>query len=329
MACNNASFGNDDFDSLDESQIALMDPQIDEGESSIKLFREKMELERQGMARNFVHARELIDNCEREFLERFDRTCLELEREIGEREVQLKSIHQTMQEMSMSMKENSLVSTLQIAQQPLLTKLQQLENEIAILSDLKMKFDTQGFELSLRPLCNLNNPIEELEFEDAIPIPEDNVNIPGDDGVEPKQNGIVRRYADRKCVWSTFKSGSSTEGLLNARGVTVCEETGTIFVSDHGNHRIQVCTPDGKFLRSIVHGDLTYPLYIVVSLNHKEISVSSHHALIKFSYEGEFLAKCAFSRSSYRGLDKDDKGMIYACESLGESIQVWIWAWRC
>ena len=313
MACNNASFENEDFESLDESQIALMHPQIEE-ESPIKLFRDKMDLERHAMARNFVHARELIDNCEREFLEKFDQACLELENEIGEREVQLKSIQQTMQEMSTSMKENSLISTLQIAQQPLLTKLQQLHNEIAILSDLKMKFDTQGFEQSLQPLCILNNPIEELEFKDAVPIPDNNVDIPGVDGVVPIQNGVVKRYRDRKCLWSMFQSGSSTEGLLNPRGVTVCEETGTIFVSDHGNHRIQVCTPDGQLIRSIVHKDLSYPLYIVVGLNHKEISVSSHHALIKLSYEGEFLAKCPISRSSYRGLDKDEQGFIYACE---------------
>ena len=313
MACNNVSFENEDFDSLDESQIALMHPQIEE-ESPIKLFREKMELERQAMARNFVHAKELIDNCEREFLESFDQACLELEREIGEREVQLKSIQQTTQEMSISMKENSLISTLQIAQQPLLTKLQQLENEIAILSDLKMKFDAEGFEQRLRPLCTLTNPIEELEFEDAIPIPDDNVDIPGVDGAEPKQNGIAKPYTDRRCVWSAFKSDSSTEGLINARGVTVCEKTGTIFVSDHGNHRIQVCTPDGQFIRSILHRDMSYPLYSVIGLNHKEITVSSHHALIKFSYEGEFLATCPLSRSSCRGLDKDDQGMIYACE---------------
>ncbi|KAI6653748.1 hypothetical protein LOD99_3252 [Oopsacas minuta] len=319
MACNDPQFENDDFDSLDESQMTLMQPG-NQAESMITLFRERMDLERQAMTRNFAHVRDLIDTCERDFTDRFDQACVELEREIGERELQLKSIQQTLQEMSLSMKENSLITTLQVAQQPLLTKLQQLENEIAVLSDLKVNSDTQGIEQSLRQFGNLNNPIEELEFKDAIPIPEIK-HVSMDNSVAPvlpklfEQNGNHRPYTDlTHCVWVRFRSDSSTEGIINPRGIAVCKETGTIFVADHGNHRIQVCTPDGEYIRSIIHRDLSYPIYIVVSHNSKEIFVTSHYALIKFTFEGEFLAKCPVSKSAYRGLDQDDNGLLYACE---------------
>ena len=323
MACNdfNAEFESGSFDSLNESQMTLMQP-CNEAESPIRVFREKMEIERQAMARNFAKVRELVDTCEREFSDRFGQVSRDVAREIEERELQLKSIQQTLHDMSVSMKENSLISTLQVAQQPLLSKLQQLENEIAVLSDLKIGSDTGGIEESLRLFGNLNNPIEDLEFKDVVPevegdpIPNGQVaeEIPNQDPIQPQKCKRVP-YADRKeCVWSMYKSDATTEGLVNPRGVTICSETGTVFVSDNGNHRIQVCTSDGRHIRSIIHRDMSYPLYTVTSLNHNEIYVSSHYALVKFSVEGEFLAKCPISRGSYRGIDIDEKGAIYACE---------------
>ena len=316
MACN-SEFGIENFDSLDESQMTLMQPP-NEMESPIRVFRDKMEMERQTMVRNFAQIRELVDACEREFSDRFDQISTEVAREIEERELQLKSIQQTLQDMSLSMKENSLISTLQVAQQPLLRKLQQLENEIVVLSDLKIGSNTQGIEESLRLFGNINNPIEELEFKDAIPEIEGDP-IPNGQLAEPiqLQPDICNQnpYANRKqCLWSMYRADASAEGLSNPRGITVCDETGSIFVSDHGNHRIQVCASDGRYIRSISHKDLSFPLYSVLSISCKEIFVTSHYALMKFSVEGEFIAKCPIHKSSYRGIDRDDKGTIYAVE---------------
>ena len=318
MACN-AEFENESFDSLDESQMTLMQPP-NEAESPIRAFREKMEIERQTMARNFAKVRELVETCEREFTDRFAQISTDVAGEIEDRELQVKSIQLTLQDMSISMKENCLISTLQVAQQPLLQKLQQLENEIAVLSDLRIRSDTQGIEESLRLFANIDNPIEELEYKDVIPevdgdpIPNGLAVVEEIVPIEPQKCNHAP-YKDRKeCLWSMYSSDSSAEGLANPRGVTVCSESGTVFVSDNGNHRIQVCTVDGRYLRSILHRDLSFPLYTVIGLDQNEIFVSSHYALMKFSVEGEFIAKCRISKSSYRGIDRDDKGTIYASE---------------
>ena len=320
-------YDGDNFNSLDDSAITLMEPGA-EIESHIQPFREKMEMERRAMAVNFQRLKDIIDIREREFTEQFDLTCSSVEKEMEEREAQLKSIQQTVMDMTFSMKENSLISTLQIAQQPLMEKLQQLTDELHILSDLKVQSDIGAVEQSIRLFGDTSNPVEELEFKDAQP-PQDPVPpIPPAPVQEaapvPDKNGVVKLpyTARKKCVWSSYAAGFDIDGLSNPRGVTSCDVTGNVYVADHGNHRIQVCTPDGRPQRSIMDRGMSYPLYITIGLNHNELFVSSHYALIKFSSEGEFLAKCAIQKSSYRGIDKDEKGNIYACEWRNYTIVV-------
>ena len=123
-------------------------------------------------------------------------------------------------------------------------------------------------------------------------------------------------------------------GLANPWGVT-CESTGNVYVADSRNHRIQVFTANGKFLRKFGcrgkgEGELDFPVGVAVDSRGKIfIGERENHRISVFTTKGEFVKSCGqcgrrpgeFDHP--RWLAVDDCGVLCVCDNGNGRVQIY------
>ena len=134
-------------------------------------------------------------------------------------------------------------------------------------------------------------------------------------------------------VLSFGQRGSSAEMLLKPWGVAV-NERDEIVVTEHGNHRVQVFSSDGTYLRSFgrkgnKQGEFDFPSGITIHETNNIIVVdSSNHRVQLFSEQGEYLsqfggeANLDHQLEHPHGLSLDDKGNIIVADRYNKSIKI-------
>ena len=86
---------------------------------------------------------------------------------------------------------------------------------------------------------------------------------------------------------------------MNPRGIVIDGNTNEVYIADISNHRIQVMSIDGEFLRSFKHDKLNEPYGICLSKNDIFVTDKVTH-LLKFNKSGKYL-KQAGSRGNTPG----------------------------
>ena len=132
-------------------------------------------------------------------------------------------------------------------------------------------------------------------------------------------------------VSSFGEIGQDKGQLFNPHGV-VCDDNGTIYIVEWTNKRIQSFTPEGKLLKVFEKPDkdeeLDFPASIAVDKNGRVyVSDYEKHRISVFSASDKFLA--SFGRKGEElgefnqptGIQVDDKGILYVCESGNDRIQ--------
>ncbi len=89
-----------------------------------------------------------------------------------------------------------------------------------------------------------------------------------------------------------------------------------MYVSDFGNHRVQVLTMDGRFIRSIGkkgcgQGDLSFPCGVFVT-GFVYVANAANNRVSVFTKDGQFVTSFGNSHITYPyGVAVDSDGFVY------------------
>ena len=141
------------------------------------------------------------------------------------------------------------------------------------------------------------------------------------------QNDRVFAY-DKNLTYSFSFCARAGSGQFNSPCAIACDSAGQIYVADTGNHRIQVFTAGGQYLRELF-GQVAAPYGIAVdSKNNVYVSDNHNTRISVFTCGGTFVA--SFGRKGAgpgeldgpRGLAVDDDGILYVCDYYNGRVQV-------
>ena len=128
----------------------------------------------------------------------------------------------------------------------------------------------------------------------------------------------------------TFGGPGTGMGLFHSDyilGGIACDSTGNVYVTDFGNTRIQVFTPEGEFLRIIGkrgHGEGELYCPVSVAVDSKDlvyVSENGNQRISVFTSEGQFVtSRDGLNRP--RGLAVDKCGLVYVCDTENKCVKV-------
>ncbi len=149
------------------------------------------------------------------------------------------------------------------------------------------------------------------------------------------RNGHIQILNSDLTYYDRFGTRGSGKGRFNIpQHIACCDSTGNVYVADFGNHRIQVFTDEGDFLKQLGRpgegrGELKEPwgvavdssgrVYVSEQWNHRvSVFVSEGLCLKQFGSEGEGPGQ--FCRP--QGLAVDSSGVVYVCDFDNNRIQL-------
>ena len=131
----------------------------------------------------------------------------------------------------------------------------------------------------------------------------------------------------------TFGQKGSSRRMFDRPWGLAVNNRNEIAVTDCGNHRVQIFTSDGQYIRSFGRegtgqGEFKYPLGIVFTENNIFVADSSNHRVQIFSYEGRYVGQFGEKGnldgklSDPVGLSVDSDGNIIVADSGNKMIKI-------
>ena len=184
---------------------------------------------------------------------------------------------------------------------------------------------------------NWNNRIQKFTSDGRFVLAVDNLDLKSPVGIaiHPHTKNIYVTDSYNDCIQilnpdltlsSSFGSEGSGDGqFLNPCGVAF-DSTGKVYVADSGNHRIQVFTAEGQFLRKFEHSSLydigidsDDVLYVAENDNDRVLAFTCKGRLVTLfgswgSGLGQFSSPCGIA------LDKDNN--IYVSDTWNNRLQI-------
>ena len=119
------------------------------------------------------------------------------------------------------------------------------------------------------------------------------------------------------------------------------DPAGSVYVADYGNHRVQVFSQNGKYLRTFdVRGweeftckryrrtimrpcELSDPVGIHVDHDHVYVAEEGRQSrILIFHSSGEFITSLHCEELTPRGITTDQDGFLYVCDTYNRQIQL-------
>ena len=138
---------------------------------------------------------------------------------------------------------------------------------------------------------------------------------------------LIPEYVGRENpILKSCSTGTENEEFQNPKGIAIDDKVNEVYIADFSNHRIQVLSLNGEFLRSFTHDQLKSPRGICLS--EKELFVTDEESyLLKFDKSGKFLKKTGSRGNTpgcfdiIRSLCYED-GLVYVCDFTYQRIQI-------
>ena len=138
---------------------------------------------------------------------------------------------------------------------------------------------------------------------------------------------LIPEYVGRENpILKSCSRGTGNGMFNNPRGIAIDDKVNEVNIADKRNHRIQVMSLNGEFLRSFTHDQLKSPYGICLS--EKELFVTDKESyLLKFDKSGKFLKQTG-SRGNTPGCFIAitglcyDEGLVYMCDYSCQRIQI-------
>ena len=138
---------------------------------------------------------------------------------------------------------------------------------------------------------------------------------------------LIPEYVGRENpILKSCSNGTGNGKFHNPRGIAIDDKVNEVYIADKSNHRIQVMSLNGEFLRSFTHDQLKSPYGICSS--EKELFVTDQESyLLKFDKPGKFLKQTG-SRGDTPGCFIAitglcyEEGLVYVCDSSCQLIQI-------
>ena len=138
---------------------------------------------------------------------------------------------------------------------------------------------------------------------------------------------LIPEYVGRENpIIKSCSRGTGKRRFINPGGIAIDDKVNEVYIADFSNHRIQVMSLNGEFLRSFIHDQLKSPHGICLS--EKELFVTdSESYLLKFDKSGKFLKQTG-SRANTPGCFINitgmcyDEGLVYVCDYSCQRIQI-------
>ena len=163
---------------------------------------------------------------------------------------------------------------------------------------------------------------ELLQFSNVVDITINAIN--NKVYVVDKENNCVQVLNSDLTFSSTIGKEGGQGEFDSPRGIA-CDSTGNVYVVERGNHRIQIFTSTGEFLRifgSDCEGrwELYRPGGIALDVeDNVYVSEPDNHRISVFTSEGQFVT--SFGDFEPYGLAVDSSGVVYACDQSNDQLQ--------
>lgn len=134
--------------------------------------------------------------------------------------------------------------------------------------------------------------------------------------------------SDNLSFHSSFGTKGRNKGQFNnPSGITCDSSRGDVYVADSSNHRIQVFTSKGEFLRCFSNcnkstGKLRHPLGIAVDRNGVVyVAEYQNNRISLFSSQGEFITSFVSKFQHPHGVAVDCDGVVYVCDLCNNKVK--------
>ena len=177
---------------------------------------------------------------------------------------------------------------------------------------------------------------KEMKFVKEVSVKQDSelwgVAIVGDEVmVCDDKNSCVMVYTKELEYVRQIDSPGKGPGQFNVIHDISSDEHGNLYVSDAGNHRIQVLSNGGEYLRSIGcdRNRLYFPLGVCVSGQYVYVADTHNHNISVYTTMGEYVTtlgqKGSINEGEYSspcGVCTDKDGYIYVCDYDSNRVQI-------
>ena len=122
--------------------------------------------------------------------------------------------------------------------------------------------------------------------------------------------------------WSWGGESNKSNQLSYPQDLALDERLGEIFIADKSNHRVQVCSLNGNYIRSVWNAIFSKPIRIASSIDSLYVLQNEQRLIIRFNRETNDLSQSTDLTFLPSGLACYEHNMVYICEYNSPIIHI-------
>ena len=293
MACRNVNPDEDFYDTEPETDRYTVDFEAN--------FASRLSVEREMLKQVFRELHGSLAAREVELLALLEMTGHKIVSAIAERQQQLDKLQRTINELSVNLRDNYMLSTLHETQRPMLKLISELADECDKLSMVVVSLNVETLQQAIQQFGQIEHELAEPSCshkKNSISLAE--------------ASDMYKGRSDP--VWvSNIPNETSfimKSGLIPTRQLAINRTSGMVAIADKSQERVHVFTEEGNYVRCVKPG-IGPPIGVVFASNH--LFVTSSGVLAKISTD-EWVVKNTHNENNFTFSVLDSwRDNVYAC----------------